>query len=64
MTGQISFPAGVSRATLHGLERKYVPGEARRYLAGVRQPLPPLDLPMNDASGGWTLSAVDVLRLR
>jgi N-acyl-D-amino-acid deacylase len=56
-------PAGVKRATLHGLVRRYVPGESLRYVAGMPGPLPPLDLPMNDASGGWTLSAVDVLRL-
>src|SRR5206468_4585764 len=56
-------PVGVTRATLVGFEGKYAPGEAVRHLAGTLVPLPPANLPMVSASGGWVASAVDLVRL-
>jgi N-acyl-D-amino-acid deacylase len=56
-------PAGVKRAFLHGVEPRYFPGESRRYLTGTTQTLPPYNLPISEASGGWTASAVDLARV-
>jgi hypothetical protein len=42
---------------------KYLPGEARRYLAGTRTMLPPLQLPFVHAAGGWSASPLDMIRL-
>jgi N-acyl-D-amino-acid deacylase len=55
-------PAGVTRAALHPLDGKYLPGEARRYLAGADTVLPPWQQRKSDAAGGWTASAVDLAR--
>jgi N-acyl-D-amino-acid deacylase len=59
---QVLAPAGIEHAALSGLTGKYLPGEARRYLVGIPQPLPVLRMPMNDAAGGWCASVVDVAR--
>jgi N-acyl-D-amino-acid deacylase len=56
-------PAGVTRAALHPLDGKYFPGEARRYLAGHDEELPPWQQKKSDAAGGWTLAAVDVVKV-
>jgi N-acyl-D-amino-acid deacylase len=55
-------PMGITRAGLHGLDGKYVAGEALRYLAGTLIALPPMLLPMVDATGGWSSSVVDMAR--
>jgi N-acyl-D-amino-acid deacylase len=59
---QVLEPAGVRRAGLEN-PRAYLAGESRRYLAGVGQELPPRQLPMVKAAGGWSASPVDVARL-
>jgi N-acyl-D-amino-acid deacylase len=56
-------PAGVRRAALHPLDGKYLPNEARRYLVGTDNELPPWQQKYSDAAGGWTVSAVDMVRL-
>jgi N-acyl-D-amino-acid deacylase len=55
-------PAGVRKAALRH-SPKYLPGEARCYLAGTGTPLPHLDLPMVKAAAGWAASPVDMVRL-
>jgi N-acyl-D-amino-acid deacylase len=55
-------PVGIKRAGLHGFDGKYVEGEAVRHLAGTELALPPLHLPMLDATGGWSATAVDMVR--
>jgi N-acyl-D-amino-acid deacylase len=56
-------PAGVSRAALHPLNGQYFPGESKRYLAGHDDALPPWQQKKSDAAGGWTLSAIDTVRV-
>jgi N-acyl-D-amino-acid deacylase len=55
-------PMGISRAGLHGLDGKYTAREARRHLSGTLTVLPPMRLPLADATGGWIASAVDLAR--
>jgi N-acyl-D-amino-acid deacylase len=59
---KVLAPAGIKRAVLLSQERRPVPGLSLRYLAGMAPPLPPSPLPLADASGGWSLSAVDLAR--
>jgi N-acyl-D-amino-acid deacylase len=54
-------PMGIKRTVLQPLGR-YLLGEALRHLSGSLAPLPPLQLPMVDAAGGWVASAVDMVR--
>jgi N-acyl-D-amino-acid deacylase len=60
---KVLTPAGVKGAFISQGRRPYRDGEARRYLAGTSVLLPPLDLPMVDACGAWTASAVDMVRV-
>jgi N-acyl-D-amino-acid deacylase len=55
-------PAGARGAALEALNGKYLANAARRHLAGTLLILPPIEMPMQDASGGWTASAIDMLR--
>ena len=55
-------PMGITRARLHGVDGKYLPGEAYRHLAGTLMTLPAMQLPMVNACGGWSASAVDLAR--
>jgi CubicO group peptidase (beta-lactamase class C family) len=55
-------PMGITQARLHPRGGKYLAAEALRYLAGTLIALPPMDLPMVNATGGWTCSAVDLAR--
>jgi N-acyl-D-amino-acid deacylase len=59
---QILTPAGVRGATLHPLNSGYFKNEARRYLAGTDTELPPWKQKYSDAAGGWTASAIDMVR--
>src|SRR5262249_58453687 len=63
VTDAVWKPVGVTKATLVGFEGKYSQGEAIRHLAGSLVPLPPANLPMVSASGGWVASTVDLARL-
>lgn len=58
----VLHPAGVKAASLHPLNEGYFKNEARRYLAGNDQELPPWRQKYSDAAGGWTASAVDLAR--
>jgi CubicO group peptidase (beta-lactamase class C family) len=58
----VLMPAGARGAALHRMDGKYLPGEALRYLAGTDFFLPPLQLPMADAAGGWSASVLDMIR--
>jgi N-acyl-D-amino-acid deacylase len=55
-------PAGIARGSLHPLTGKYFPNEARRYIAGSEHEIPPWKQKYSDAAGGWTMSAVDLVR--
>jgi len=55
-------PMGIKRIVLQPLGGRYLPDEARRHLSGSLQPLPPMQLPMVDAAGGWIASVVDMVR--
>jgi CubicO group peptidase (beta-lactamase class C family) len=59
---QVLRPMGITRAALHRQDGKYLAGEAVRHLTGSLIPLPPMLLPMVDATGGWSASAVDMVR--
>src|SRR5262249_35847349 len=63
VTDAVWKPVGVTKATLVGFEGKYSQGEAIRHLAGSLVPLPPANLPMVSASGGWVAARVAVARL-
>ena len=56
-------PAGVQHAFISRGHRAYGSNEARRYLVGTSILLPPMDLPMVQGAGGWTASAVDMVRV-
>lgn len=55
-------PMGIKKAGLHAFDGKYFAGEAVRHFAGTLIALPAALLPMVDAAGGWSASAVDVAR--
>jgi N-acyl-D-amino-acid deacylase len=55
-------PMGVRGAALETVDGKYLPNAARRHVAGTINILPPLELPMQDAAGGWSASAIDMAR--
>ncbi len=59
---EILKPMGITRVALHRRDGKYLAGEAVRHLTGSLIPLPPMLLPMVDATGGWSASAVDMAR--
>jgi N-acyl-D-amino-acid deacylase len=59
---KIMQPAGIKQAYVSKGNRPYKTSEARRYLAGTSILLPPMDLPMVNAAGGWNASAVDMVR--
>jgi N-acyl-D-amino-acid deacylase len=59
---QVLRPMGITRAALHRADGKYLAGEAVRHLTGSLIPLPPMLLPMVDATGGWSASVVDMAR--
>jgi N-acyl-D-amino-acid deacylase len=56
-------PMGIKRMGLHRYDGKYLANEARRHLPGTSVSLPPVQLPMIDSSGGWSGSAIDLVRL-
>jgi CubicO group peptidase (beta-lactamase class C family) len=56
-------PMGIRRASLHPLNGQYFPNESLRYLAGTETTLPPWQQKYSDAAGGWTTSAVNMVRL-
>jgi N-acyl-D-amino-acid deacylase len=55
-------PIGIRGALIHPLGGRYFPNEARRYLAGTDNELPAWQQKYSDATGGWTASAVDLIR--
>jgi len=60
---KVQKPMGIMRAALHGIDGKYLLREAFRYLAGTLLALPPMQMPMVNATGGWSASVVDMARL-
>lgn len=56
-------PAGARRAFIHGLSDSYFENEAHRYLPGTDDELPTWRQKYTDAAGGWTISAIDLVRL-
>ena len=58
----VLLPAGAKGARLDTPDRKYPPNAACRTIAGTLDILPPLELPMMDAAGGWYASALDLIR--
>src|SRR5262245_6303021 len=59
---QILRPMGITRMALHRTDGKYLAGEAVRHLTGSLIPLPPMLLPMVNATGGWSASIIDIAR--
>jgi N-acyl-D-amino-acid deacylase len=59
---EVLTPMGIRRAGLHPLNGPYFPNEARRYMSGSETELPPWQQQKSDAAGGWTASAVDMIR--
>lgn len=55
-------PMDIKSLGLHAFDGKYFVGEALRYLAGSFIPLPPMQMPMVNAAGGWAGSVVDMAR--
>jgi N-acyl-D-amino-acid deacylase len=55
-------PMGITRLAVHRRDGRYLVGEAIRHLTGSLIPLPPMLLPMVDATGGWSASVVDMAR--
>jgi CubicO group peptidase (beta-lactamase class C family) len=63
MSESVLKPMGITSAAMQGFDGKYSTHEAVRHLAGSLTPLPPADLPMINAAGGWSASVVDMIRL-
>ncbi len=59
---EVLKPMGLTQPRLHPAGGRYLPNEARRYMAGDDQELPAWQQKYSDAAGGWTASAVDLLR--
>ncbi len=59
---KILTPAGVDDAFLNDTDRSYFKNESHRYLAGTFNELPPMNLPMVKAAGGWSASSIDLVR--
>lgn len=55
-------PAGMRHAFLNLGQTQYRKGEAHSYMPGSGAPMPPMNLPMVKAAGGWRVSAVDMVR--
>jgi N-acyl-D-amino-acid deacylase len=55
-------PMGIRQARLNPVDGKYLEGQAYRHLAGTLTTLPPMQLPMVNATGGWIGSVVDMAR--
>jgi N-acyl-D-amino-acid deacylase len=55
-------PAGAKGAQLDSPDGKYPPNAAVRHIAGTFNIMPPFELPMIDAAGGWYGSALDMIR--
>src|SRR5262245_30400412 len=55
-------PMGIRNAALHPPGGLYFRNEAHRYLAGTDNELPAWQQKYSDAAGGWTASAVDMVR--
>jgi N-acyl-D-amino-acid deacylase len=56
-------PVGVKNAFLNlGGRASYGPGEAHCYLAGTNVQLPPMNLPLVHAAGGWCAPSVSLVR--
>ena len=62
VTESVLRPMGITRASLHRADGKYMAGEAIRHLTGTLIQLPAMHLPMVDATGGWSASVVDMAR--
>jgi N-acyl-D-amino-acid deacylase len=61
---EVLEPLGIDRAfATVTAPRAFREGEARSYLAGTGVQLPPMNLPMARAAGGWSASATDMVRL-
>jgi N-acyl-D-amino-acid deacylase len=58
----VLVPAGAKAAQLDDPDGKYPPNTSRRHIAGTLNALPPLEMPMLDASGGWYASPLDLVR--
>jgi N-acyl-D-amino-acid deacylase len=56
-------PAGTPGPFMSRGHRPYRTNEAHRYLAGTSILLPPMDMPMVQGAGGWSASAVDMVRI-
>jgi CubicO group peptidase (beta-lactamase class C family) len=55
-------PVGMKGTMLDSVDGQYPASAARRHVAGTLNILPPLELPMLDATGGWYASALDMIR--
>jgi len=55
-------PAGIRHAFLNRGQIQYRSGEAKSYMPGTGALMPPMNLPMLKAAGGWRVSAVDMVR--
>jgi N-acyl-D-amino-acid deacylase len=55
-------PAGAKGGRLDPPDGTYPPNAARRHIAGTFSIMPPFELPMVDASGGWYASPLDMIR--
>jgi N-acyl-D-amino-acid deacylase len=62
VTEKVLKPMGMTRTRMIGFDGKYMAGEAIRYLPGTLLALPAMLLPMVNATGGWSSSAVDLAR--
>lgn len=56
-------PMGIRTARVHKGQKQYFENESGRFVPGTGAVIPPLQLPMLEAAGGWSVSTVDLVKL-
>lgn len=56
-------PMGIKAARVHKGQKTYFENESGRFVPGTGALIPPLQLPMLEAAGGWSISTVDLVKL-
>jgi len=56
-------PMGIRTARVHKGQKTYFDNESYRFVPGTGMVIPPLQLPMLEAAGGWSISTVELVKL-
>lgn len=56
-------PMSIRTARVHKGQKNYFENESGRFVPGTGAIIPPLQLPMLEAAGGWSISTVDLVKM-